>query len=248
MAGLVSRGLRTICFAKSRKAAELIHRFTAERVDAATARAARSLPRGLHTCAAARDRARLMDGELLGVAATDALELGIDIGAARLCDLGRLSRHGRLAAPAMGARRPPRPRAWRCWSRARTRSTSSSCASPRRCSSGGSRRRASTMPIRAFSTRTSTRRPTKGRSRRPTRRRSARRRSSGRRCCPELERTPAGFVWKGRDTPAARFSLRSGDQDSFTIVEADDRLGARARRARARLLDRARGSRLPPPR
>src|SRR6187455_1358861 len=37
MAGLVERGLRTICFAKSRKAAELIHRFTAERVDAATA-------------------------------------------------------------------------------------------------------------------------------------------------------------------------------------------------------------------
>ena len=37
---------------------------------------------------------------------------------------------------------------------------------------------------------------------------------------PELERTPAGYVWKGRDTPAARFSLRSGDQDSFTIVDA----------------------------
>ena len=36
---------------------------------------------------------------------------------------------------------------------------------------------------------------------------------------PELERTPAGFVWKGRDSPAARFSLRSGDQDSFTIVD-----------------------------
>jgi DEAD/DEAH box helicase domain-containing protein len=37
MAGLVSRGLRTICFAKSRKAAELIHKFTVERVDAETA-------------------------------------------------------------------------------------------------------------------------------------------------------------------------------------------------------------------
>src|SRR5205823_6925371 len=33
MAGLVSRGLRTICFAKSRKAAELIHRFTRDRVE-----------------------------------------------------------------------------------------------------------------------------------------------------------------------------------------------------------------------
>src|SRR5881398_2758656 len=37
MAGLVSRGLRTICFAKSRKAAELVHRFTRERVDAEVA-------------------------------------------------------------------------------------------------------------------------------------------------------------------------------------------------------------------
>ena len=34
LAELVSRGLRTICFAKSRKAVELIHRFTSERVDA----------------------------------------------------------------------------------------------------------------------------------------------------------------------------------------------------------------------
>ncbi|HEX8160064.1 MAG TPA: DEAD/DEAH box helicase, partial [Solirubrobacteraceae bacterium] len=37
LAALVGRGLRTICFAKSRKAAELIHRFTADRVDAETA-------------------------------------------------------------------------------------------------------------------------------------------------------------------------------------------------------------------
>src|SRR5207253_3783375 len=37
MAGLVERGLRTLCFAKSRKAAELIHRFTAERLDAGLA-------------------------------------------------------------------------------------------------------------------------------------------------------------------------------------------------------------------
>ena len=37
---------------------------------------------------------------------------------------------------------------------------------------------------------------------------------------PELERTPAGFVWKGRDYPAARISLRSGDADAFTVVDA----------------------------
>src|SRR5213078_238757 len=80
MAGLVSRGLRTICFAKSRKAAELIHKFTHERVDAETA--ARLAPyRAGYTPEQRREiERRLVDGELLGVAATDALELGIDIG------------------------------------------------------------------------------------------------------------------------------------------------------------------------
>ncbi len=38
---------------------------------------------------------------------------------------------------------------------------------------------------------------------------------------PELERTPAGYVWKGRDYPAARISLRSGEPDSFTLVDAE---------------------------
>ena len=37
---------------------------------------------------------------------------------------------------------------------------------------------------------------------------------------PELEKTAAGFVWKGRDYPAARISLRSGDPESFTVVDA----------------------------
>src|SRR3954462_9602495 len=37
LAALTSRGLRTICFAKSRKAAELIHKFTVDRVDSPTA-------------------------------------------------------------------------------------------------------------------------------------------------------------------------------------------------------------------
>src|SRR5256885_840862 len=80
MAALVSRGLRTICFAKSRKAAELIHRFTVQRVDAETGK--RLAPyRAGYTPAQRRDiERRLVEGELLGVSATDALELGIDIG------------------------------------------------------------------------------------------------------------------------------------------------------------------------
>ncbi|HWJ44207.1 MAG TPA: DEAD/DEAH box helicase [Gaiellaceae bacterium] len=80
MAGLVSRGLRTICFAKSRRAAELIHKFTVDRVDSATGK--RLAPyRAGYTPGQRRDiERRLVEGELLGVSATDALELGIDIG------------------------------------------------------------------------------------------------------------------------------------------------------------------------
>jgi DEAD/DEAH box helicase domain-containing protein len=36
---------------------------------------------------------------------------------------------------------------------------------------------------------------------------------------PELERTRAGWVWKGRDYPAGRISLRSGDAEAFTVVD-----------------------------
>ena len=79
-AELVKRGLRTICFAKSRKAAELVHRMTVDRVDAETAK--RLAPyRAGYTPQQRRDiERRLVEGELLGVSATDALELGIDIG------------------------------------------------------------------------------------------------------------------------------------------------------------------------
>jgi DEAD/DEAH box helicase domain-containing protein len=79
-AALVQRGLRTICFAKSRKAAELVHRMTVDRVDSDTA--ARLAPyRAGYTPQQRREiERRLVEGDLLGVAATDALELGIDIG------------------------------------------------------------------------------------------------------------------------------------------------------------------------
>ena len=38
---------------------------------------------------------------------------------------------------------------------------------------------------------------------------------------PELELTSAGYVWKGRDYPAARVSLRSGDMEAFTVVDQE---------------------------
>src|SRR5207248_8711031 len=80
MAGLVTRGQRTICFAKSRKAAELVHRFTVERVDGETAKRLAPYRAGYTPQQRRAIERRLVEGELLGVSATDALELGIDIG------------------------------------------------------------------------------------------------------------------------------------------------------------------------
>jgi DEAD/DEAH box helicase domain-containing protein len=37
---------------------------------------------------------------------------------------------------------------------------------------------------------------------------------------PDLKRTAAGYVWAGRDYPAARVPLRSTSPDSFTVVDA----------------------------
>ena len=38
---------------------------------------------------------------------------------------------------------------------------------------------------------------------------------------PELKLTDAGWVWAGKDYPAARVLLRSGEIDSFTVVDAE---------------------------
>src|SRR3954452_7910935 len=77
-ASLVRENQRTLTFAKSRKAAELIHRFTADRLGGP----ARLSPyRAGYTPEQRRDiERRLSEGELLGVSATNALELGIDVG------------------------------------------------------------------------------------------------------------------------------------------------------------------------
>ena len=84
LAELVSAGAKTICFMKSRKAVELIHRFTtlALRDRGAGELADRIAPyRAGYTPQQRRElEGRLSRGELLGVVATDALELGIDIG------------------------------------------------------------------------------------------------------------------------------------------------------------------------
>ncbi len=84
LAELVSHGVRTICFLKSRRGIELIQRFARENLQrrGKPELAERIAPyRGGYTPQQRRDiEARLASGELLAVVATDALELGIDIG------------------------------------------------------------------------------------------------------------------------------------------------------------------------
>jgi DEAD/DEAH box helicase domain-containing protein len=84
LAELVSRDVRTICFLKSRRGVELIQRFARlrledmGRIDAAE----RIAPyRAGYTPTQRREiERRLAEGDLLAVVATDALELGIDVG------------------------------------------------------------------------------------------------------------------------------------------------------------------------
>jgi DEAD/DEAH box helicase domain-containing protein len=81
---LVSRGVRTICFMRSRRGIELINRFASMKLAEEGKRelADRIAPyRAGYTPQQRRDiESQLSSGELLAVAATDALELGIDVG------------------------------------------------------------------------------------------------------------------------------------------------------------------------
>jgi DEAD/DEAH box helicase domain-containing protein len=84
LAELVSHGVRTICFLKSRRGIELIQRFAGENLErrGKGELARRIAPyRGGYTPQQRREiEAKLAAGELLAVVATDALELGIDVG------------------------------------------------------------------------------------------------------------------------------------------------------------------------
>ncbi len=81
-ADLVAAEVRTICFARSRRAAELIYQFASKRLEETSEHAGRITPyRAGYTPRQRREIERdLASGELLGVVTTNALELGIDIG------------------------------------------------------------------------------------------------------------------------------------------------------------------------
>ncbi len=77
---LVASGARTICFMKSRKGVELILRHSVDRLDPELAERIAPYRAGYTPAQRHEIERRLTTGELLGVVATDALELGIDIG------------------------------------------------------------------------------------------------------------------------------------------------------------------------
>jgi DEAD/DEAH box helicase domain-containing protein len=223
LAELVSQGLRTICFAKSRKAAELVHRFTVERVDGATA--GRLSPyRAGYTPEQRREiERRLVEGELLGVTATDALELGIDIGlldaaisvgfpgtvASLRQQWGRAGRRAHGLAVLVASEdaldqffmREPDALMGR-----RVEAAILDHANPR-VLDAHVRAAAFEAPIDERDAETLGR---------PALERAEVLADAG-----ELTRTKAGFVWAGKEFPAARTGLRSTSADSFAIVETD---------------------------
>ena len=236
-AQFVERGLRTLTFAKSRKAAELIHRFTAERLGddkhlspyraGYTAQQRREIER------------RLKDGDLLGVSATNALELGIDVGlldavisvgfpgtvASLRQQWGRAGRRGSGLAILVASEdaldqyfmRQPDTLLGR-----RVEAAILDHANPR-VLSGHVRAAAYEAPITEDDTDF----------------------FAAAHGDPLLRETPAGIVWAGREHPAAQVPLRSTDADSFAVVDGDDGGAARAGRACTRVRDRARRRRLP---
>ena len=147
LADLVSEGMRTICFLRSRKGIELIQRFARMRLEdrGQTDLADRIAPyRAGYTPFQRREiERRLAEGELLGVVATDALELGIDIGEldASICVTfpGTVASLRQMWGEGGRAHRGD----WPSTSPATTHSTSSSAAIPMSSSTARSRQRSS---------------------------------------------------------------------------------------------------------
>jgi DEAD/DEAH box helicase domain-containing protein len=218
MADLVERGLRTLVFAKSRRSAELIHKFTADRLGDAS----RLSPyRAGYTAAQRREiEQRLFGGELLGVSATNALELGIDVGmldgvvsvgfpgtvASLRQQWGRAGRRGHGLAVLVASEdaldqyfmREPQTLLGR-----RVEAAILDHENPRVLDGH--------VAAAAFEA------PLDDADAEVLGAEALRRAAEH----PELKKTAAGYVWAGRDYPAARFGLRSASPDVFTVVETE---------------------------
>jgi DEAD/DEAH box helicase domain-containing protein len=220
LAGLVDRGMRTICFTKSRKAAELVHRFASDRLDPATARRLAPYRAGYTPEQRREIERRLVEGELLGVTATEALELGIDVGsldcaisvgfpgtvASLRQQWGRAGRRTRGLAVLIASEDGldqffvNEPAALL----ERTAEAALIDHATPRILDGHVLAAAYEGPLTVADA--------------DVLGPEALERAG---VLPELEPTAAGYVWRGRDTPAARLSLRSGDPEAFVIVDEE---------------------------
>jgi DEAD/DEAH box helicase domain-containing protein len=216
-AGFVERGLRTLTFAKSRKAAELVHRFTAERLGDDS----RLSPyRAGYTAGQRREiERRLAEGDLLGVSSTDALELGIDVGlldavisvgfpgtvASLRQQWGRAGRRGSGLAVLVATEdaldqffmREPAALLGR-----RVEAAILDHANPR-ILAGHVQAAAYEAPLEARDAAV-----------------LGPEALAAAAVDAELRSTPRGFVWRGTTAPAARIPLRSADPDSFTVIDS----------------------------
>jgi DEAD/DEAH box helicase domain-containing protein len=215
-AALVEQGLRTLTFAKSRKAAELVHRFTAERLGDDT----RLSPyRAGYTPEQRRSiERRLAAGDLLGVSATNALELGIDVGlldavisvgfpgtvASLRQQWGRAGRRNHGLAVLVATEdaldqyfmREPEKLLGR-----RVEAAILDHENPR-VLAGHVRAAAFEAPLDERDAHV-----------------LGERALAAAAADPALRRTRRGFVWAGKEYPSARVPLRSTDADAFTIVD-----------------------------
>jgi len=218
MADLVSRGLRTLSFAKGRGTAELIHRFTAERLGDDS----RLSPyRAGYTPEQRREiERRLFGGELLGVSATNALELGVDVGsldavisvgfpgtvASLRQQWGRAGRRDHGLAVLVATEdaldqyfmREPEMLLDR-----RVEAAILDHENPR-VLDGHVAAAAFEGPLDEADTEI-----------------LGNAALSAAAVHPELKRTAAGYVWAGQDYPAARFGLRSATPDVFTLIDME---------------------------
>ena len=226
LAELVAEEVRTICFMKSRRGVELLQKFTKQKLEdeGQPDLAERIAPyRAGYTPAQRREiERRLADGELLAVCATNALELGIDIGELDAAICVSFPGHGRVAAPDVGPRRAPAHRAGAVH-RGRRRARPVLLPPPGRVPRPPGRERDPRLRVRGDPPRAPGRggvraaaerggrghpRPALAGLRRPARpgRRAAREATAATR------RGPTGFA-------AGRIAMRSASTDSFAVVD-----------------------------
>ncbi len=220
LAEFVERGLRTICFAKSRRAAELVHRFAAEQLEPGLARRLSPYRAGTTPEQRREIERRLVDGELLGIATTDALEHGIDVGlldcaisvgfpgtvASLRQQWGRAGRRGAGLAVLVATDDALDQFFMRDPEALLARRVEAAILDHRnqRVLDGHVRAAAFEAPISEAD--------------RGYLGGEALERAESLTAAGELRRTPAGCVWAGATYPAARVSLRSAGTESVSIV------------------------------